>query len=174
MSAGQLHSGAANPFENHRAGRPRGRRRLRSADDKRRRGDEPVLIGDRHLERLGGRLPLSVADLHAVGPVGRQAHLREIGVDVGREIVGRVANLVQELFADALDAHHSATIFRLGDHDAAVAGDLRDRIADVGQRNARRPGGEHPPVHWAPHSIRWPATVAAARRLQSRQSQPNS
>ena len=63
----------------------------------------------------------------------RQRDAGEIGDHVGRQVRGRIADLVEQLLGDRLEVDRAAAAGRLGEDERAVLLDLGDGIADSGQ-----------------------------------------
>ncbi len=102
-----------------------------------------VLVGDRDFQRFGCRGSARSAHLNAIRSVFQQPHVGKIGVDVGRQVVGRIADLVDELLGHGLHRHAAPAARGLGDREAAVVADFGDRIPHVGQADFGPPGGKH-------------------------------
>jgi NTE family protein len=62
---------------------------------------------------------------------GVELDLREVGVDVGRQVVGRVADFIHELLGNGLGRHRAAGAGRFGDCDSPVFRQFGDRIPEV-------------------------------------------
>ncbi len=93
---------------------------------------------------MGGRAPAAdSAHAHAVGAGGRELDAGEIGDAIGRDVVFRIAQFVQKLLLDGVDAHASAGRFVFGDDESAIGLGFDDRIADV------RHIGNALPIHLA-------------------------
>src|SRR5690606_16033315 len=96
-------------------------------------------VGDRDLELVGARAALHATHADAVGAGLLEADGREIGDDVGRDVLPRVAHFVEELLGDGADADPAAGPVVLGDDEGAVGRGLDDRVADVVQVGDRLP-----------------------------------
>ena len=72
-----------------------------------------------HVARTVVDEALGVDRVHAVTALVRQLEAGEVGGDVGRDVRGRVAHLVDELLLDRLLAHQTAGTAVLGDDELA-------------------------------------------------------
>ena len=83
------------------------------------------LVGARrHAARRAGHL-------HAVLAVLDHPHAGEIADDVGKNVGGRIADLVEHLLADGQRRHRAAGFLGLGDDEGTVCETFCDRPADI-------------------------------------------
>ena len=77
--------------------------------------DEAFGAADRHLERRRARLAADVRHPHPVGADLLEPRRGEVDHDVGRDVVGRVVHLVEQLLLDRLQVDGAAGAGDLGD-----------------------------------------------------------
>ena len=75
-------------------------------------------------------MPFRPTASHGVFPRLPEGRGREIGHDIRREVPCGIGDFVQQLFRDGFQIHDPATARRLGQGEAAILGDLDDRVAD--------------------------------------------
>ncbi len=102
-------------------------------------------------------------------PSAREQNGGEVGDAVRRDVLGRVADFVQQLFFDRLDGHQAAGAVVLRDDDrsrprrASAIGNPMWAMSGTERQSAEK----FPPDACPPHSRMCPATVPAASRSQS-------
>ena len=78
-----------------------------------------------------GRFAACAAHRNLVFTDLRQLHLREVAHHVGQEVVGGVADLVDQLLGHGGDADQATGLRGLFNHEATVWDALQDGVADV-------------------------------------------
>ena len=105
---GQLNARPAHPLEDDRPGRARLGLGVAPHHGQHAAGRPAVAIDGHQLESIRRRMPGRSRDRHAIPPLLRDRHRREIDVDVGCTIPRGVVDLVEQLFGDRPDVDPSA------------------------------------------------------------------
>ena len=143
IRAGQIDTGGVQPRQNQRAAGPRLGDRLIAADDQRSRRHISIAVGHRDFESRRGRISFRPADLDSIRTSLRQLHVRKIGIHVGRQVMGRIADLVDELLGHGFGRNQAPGRGCFGDDDLSRLRNLGDRVTQIVERKPRRPTGKH-------------------------------
>ena len=103
------------------------------------------------------------------------AYVREIANHIRDDITLRIAHFVEQLLCDRADGNKAARAWGFGDDEARPSA-LHSPIGMPmpAQSGTSRQSVNVPPVTWAEHSSRCPASVPAASLSKSSGPQPNS
>ena len=93
----ELAAGPIQPLTDHLGARPSLVDRVATVDQQLPAGRVAGAIGQRHLVAVRCRAAGRAADAHAIGADFVDFDGREIDVDVGRQVMGRIADLVNQL-----------------------------------------------------------------------------
>jgi hypothetical protein len=105
--------------------------RLRPRVHQRADGLPSIHVSNRELQTRRTWTATNGADPHTIRPSIRQTNAGKIGHAIRRDVVPRIAQLVEQLLFHRIDHHSPARTSMLGHHEAAVGLGLHNRIPNI-------------------------------------------